>query len=140
MYGINGDHGFIPLGKYSCARDSILHFLCMSEWDDGDSFGDTSKWGSYVWKITNTPADVQQANTEFTSVLEEWLTENPEVVDSEALRLELVGAFIVSTNDQGFVYVESFEAGGRHSAADVRDMQFSLYLQAYEEFNSEDGE
>jgi hypothetical protein len=128
------DHGFIPLGKYSSARDSLLHFLVSVEWDDGDSFGDVSEWGNYIWKITNTPEDVAKVNTEFNSVIEAWLSENTEVTDSQALRDEIVGFFIVSTNGQGFISVEKF------STARQRDIQFALYLQSYEEFYAEDEE
>lgn len=106
MYGINGDHGFIPLGKYSSARDSILHFLCMSEWAN-DSNGNSEAPTGYYWRISNTPEDVSINNGEFNSVIEDWFTDNPEVTDSGFLRAELVGHFIVSTNDQGFVMVAS---------------------------------
>jgi len=100
------EHGYLPLGKYSSARDDILHYMCMSDWanySDGNSEAPTG----YFWAIANTPEDVQTSNTEFSSLLEEWLKDNPEVTDSPALRAELVGRFIVIENSQGFVSVAS---------------------------------
>jgi len=101
------DHGFISLGKYSSARDSILHFLCTSEWSN-DSFGDVEAPTGYVWKISNDPADVHIPNTEITSVLEEWFIANPEVTDSPELRAELVGHFLVTEDSQGFIGVTEY--------------------------------
>lgn len=98
------DHGFIALGKYSSARDSILHFMCEAEWSNG-SFGDVEAPTGYVWRISNDPADVHIPNTEVTSLLEEWFTANPEVTDSPALRDELVGHFLVTEDSQGHIYV-----------------------------------
>ena len=118
------DHGFISLGKYSTARDSILHFLCVSDWAN-DSTGNSEAPTGYFWKISNDPADVATINAEFQSVIEEWFLESPEVTDSPALRAELVGDFIVSTDDQGFVYVESFESAAR------RDAEYSTRELAY---------
>lgn len=101
------DHGFIPLGKYSSARDSILHYLCTSGWGN-DSFGDVEAPTGYVWRISNNPADVHIPNTEVTSLLEEWFEQNNEVTDSPELRKELVGHFLVTENSQGFVSVQQF--------------------------------
>jgi len=98
------DHGYIPVGKFTSARDDILHFLCATEWSNG-SFGDVEAPTGYVWRISNDPADVHIPNTEITSVLEEWFTDNPEVTDSPALRAELVGHFLVTEDSQGFVSV-----------------------------------
>ena len=102
------DHGFISLGKYSCARDSILHFLCTVEWGN-DSSGSVEAPTGWFAKISNDPADVHVPNTEITSVLSDWFDTNPEVVDSPEIRKELEGHYIVRENDQCFVSVISYE-------------------------------
>jgi hypothetical protein len=94
------DHGFIALGKYSSARDSILHFLCQSEWSNG-SFGDVEAPTGFVYRITVEESDVH-GNPEFDSVIEEWFEQNPEVTDSYALRQELVGFWLVNEDSNGF--------------------------------------
>lgn len=110
------DHGFIALGKYSSARDSILHFLCEAAWSDG-SFGDVEAPTGYVWRISNDHDDVAMVNTEFNSVLEEWLEANPEVIDSPALRVELSGHFLVAEDGNGFVSVAAYPSGSLLSQA-----------------------
>lgn len=102
------DHGYSPLGKYSCARDSILDYLVSSDWGN-ESSGNTESPTGWFARIANDPADVAMNNGEFNSVLEEWKEWNQEVTDSEALRMELVGHFIVQTMDSGFVYVYAYE-------------------------------
>lgn len=101
------DHGFIPLGKFSSARDSILHFLCISDWAN-ESDGHSEAPTGYFWRISNEAADVSMENTEFSSIMDEWLDFNQEVTDSPELRAELVGYFIVQGMDSGFVYVGSY--------------------------------
>ena len=98
------DHGFIALGKYSSARDSILHYLCEAEWSN-DSFGDVEAPTGYVWRISNYDHDVAEVNNEFGSVLAGWFEENPEVKDSPELRAELVGFWIVNEDSNGFIHV-----------------------------------
>lgn len=127
------EHGYTPLGKYSSARDDILHWLCGNDWAN-DSFGNVGDYGSYVWKISNTPEEAQQSNGEFTSMLAEWLEGNPEVTDSPELRSELVGHFIVTTTESGFVYVEAFDL------EQVRDLTYSKAEEAYSEWDEEDEE
>lgn len=102
------DHGFSPLGRFDSARDSILHFLCISDWAE-DSSGNTEAPTGYFWRITNDANDVAQKNTEFNSIMEDWFTMNPEVTDSPELRAELVGHFIVQGMDSGAVYVSEYE-------------------------------
>ncbi len=101
------DHGYVPLSKFSSARDDILHFLCISDWAEA-STGNCMDWEQYSWRISNTAEDVQQENTEFSSILSEWLEMNPEVADSPELRSELVGHFIVTTVSSGMVFVASY--------------------------------
>jgi len=102
------DHGFIPLGKFSRARDSILHYLCLGFWVN-EEFGHVEAPTGYVWRISNDPADVQQENTEVSTILEDWFTDSPEVTDSPELRSELVGHFLVREDSQGFVHVLQFD-------------------------------
>jgi hypothetical protein len=102
------DHGFSPLGRFDSARDSILHFLCISDWAE-ESSGNTEAPSGYFWRISNAPGDVNLHNHEFNSVMEDWFAMNPEVTDSSELRFELVGDFIVQGVDSGFVYVYSYE-------------------------------
>jgi hypothetical protein len=102
------DHGFIPLGKFSRARDSILHFMSISDWAF-ESFGNVSDYGSYKWYMVNEYPDVAGLNGEINSVLSDWFEANPEVTDSEDLRRELVGNFLITETDQGFVYVQAFD-------------------------------
>jgi hypothetical protein len=98
------DHGFIALGKFSSARDSILEYLCSNGWAT-ESFGDVEAPTGYVYRISNTIGDVNKRNGEFNSIMGDWFEQNPEVRDSVALRQELVGHFIVTENSQGFVNV-----------------------------------
>lgn len=101
------EHGYIPLGKFSSARDDILHFLCLSDWAE-ESDGNSEAPTGYFWRISNRAEDVNQSNTEFNSIMDEWLDFNKEVTDSPELRAELVGHFIVQGMDSGFVYVGTY--------------------------------
>lgn len=103
------DHGLHPLGKFSSARDSILHFLCISDWAN-ESSGNTESPSGYFWRISNEEFDVQGSNHEFGSVMEDWFTDNPEVTDSPELRQDLVGHFIVQGVDSGMVYVYQYDS------------------------------
>lgn len=94
----------MQLGKFSSDRDSALHYLCTVDWSN-DSFGDVEAPTGYVWRISNDPADVHIPNTEFTSVLEEWLEANPEVQDSAEFRASLIGHFLITEDSNGLVYV-----------------------------------
>lgn len=102
------DHGFSPLGKFDSARDSILSYLCLADWAN-ESTGNTEAPTGYFSRISNEAADVQMENTEFSSIMDEWLEFNSEVTDSSELRSELVGHFIVQSMDSGFVYVYKYD-------------------------------
>lgn len=102
------DHGYRSLGKYSSARDSLLHFMCINGWQN-DSDGNVEAPTGYFYELVNGPADVNPRNTEVSSLFEEWFNQNPEVTDSEELRSELIGLFIVTEDNQGFVTVEEFD-------------------------------
>jgi hypothetical protein len=102
------DHGYHPLGKYSSARDDMLHWLCMNDWAN-ESTGNSEAPTGYFWRISNAPGDVNLHNGEFNSVIEDWFKDNPEVTDSSELRFELVGHFIVTVVDSGMVYVAKYD-------------------------------
>jgi hypothetical protein len=102
------DHGYHPLGKYSSARDDILHYLCTMDWAN-ESSGNSEAPSGYFWRISNEEFDVQGSNHEFGSVMEDWFQNNPEVIDSPELRQELVGWFIVQGVDSGMVYVYQYD-------------------------------
>jgi hypothetical protein len=127
------DNGFIALGKYSSARDSILHYLCLAGWAN-ESFGNVESPTGYVWRITNDPADVSQDNTEFQSVLDTWLTDSPEVTDSPALRDELVGNFLVTEDSNGFIGVT------RYLSEHLLIQAFDSLASIYSEWDSQDDE
>lgn len=103
------DHGYHPLGKYSSARDDILHYLCTSDWAE-ESSGNTESPSGYFWRISNTAEDVSMLNGEFNSIIEEWFEQNQEVTGSPELRAELVGDFIVQGVDSGMVYVYKYDS------------------------------
>jgi hypothetical protein len=127
------EHGYIPLSKFSSARDDILHFLCIRDWAE-DSTGNSVDWNAYVWRISNNAEDVQQENTEFSSIFEEWLEMNPEVTDSAELRSELVGHFLVVEYSSGHVSVGTYET----EAALAED--FDKIEHDFAEWDSEDNE
>jgi hypothetical protein len=104
---MKNDYGFISLGKYSSARDSLLHFLCTSDWGNA-SFGDVEAPTGYVWRISNNWEEVKPINMEINSVLEDWFAENSEVTDSPELRKELVGHFLVVEDNDGFISVHEY--------------------------------
>lgn len=102
------DHGFSSMGKFDSARDSILSYLCLADWAN-ESSGNTESPSGYFSRISNKPEDVNLFNTEFNSIMDEWLEYNQEVTDSPELRDELVGDFIVQSVDSGFVYVYKYD-------------------------------
>lgn len=127
------DHGFISLGKFSSARDSILSYLTSVGWAN-DSDGSVEAPTGWFAKISNDPADVHVPNTEITSVLADWFEQNPEVVDSPELRKELEGHFLVRENEQGFVYVEEFKwAANRDAAYNRLEREYSEWLEPEED-------
>lgn len=127
------DHGYHPLGKYSSARDDILHYLCTSDWAE-ESSGNSEAPSGYFWRISNTPDDVSVNNGEFNSIIEEWFEQNKEVTDSGFLRAELVGDFIVQGVDSGMVYVY------RHDNKTEMLEVYSALEEVFAEWDSEDNE
>lgn len=91
--------------KYNSDRDAALHFLVQSGWSTGED-GNIPEQGWYAWKTSNLPAEVWQANTEINSVLEDHFAAG--YTDSPALRDSLVGNFLITEDDQGFVMVVQF--------------------------------
>jgi hypothetical protein len=130
------DHGFIALGKFDSARDSILSYLCLADWAN-ESSGNVDCNTGYFSRISNTEADVQMENTEFNSIMAEWLDFNPEVTDSPELRGELVGHFIVQSMDSGFVYVYKYDTEKELLAA-YQDLEDQFVAWDVEE-NGDDG-
>ena len=120
-------------GKYDSFRDSALHFLCTSGWDNGE-FGDVQTYGVYIWRISNTEAEVSLENTEFNSVLEDW-EHYEEVGESDEFRQSLVGHFILSENEHGFVNVRSFDT---ESGLDARYNAFLIHWIEWSAENSDD--
>lgn len=124
-------------GKFDSYRDSALHFLCRAEWCNA-SFGDVSTYGVFIDRISNEYSDVQELNTEVSSVLEDWFTANPEVSPSDrTFRYSLVGHFLVSENEQGQVTVKEFKLESeliRHFEA-MRD-HFDEFMASQEEENN----
>lgn len=94
------------LGKYSNDRDNILHFMATSDWAN-ESFGDVEAPTGYVWRISNTPEEVQVSNTELTSLIEEQLV-SYDIEDGPEFRNSLVGHFLISEDSNGLVYVMPF--------------------------------
>jgi len=119
-------------GKYDSFRDSALHFMCESEWHSGE-FGDQSTYGTYIWRISNTEADVATENGEFNSLLEEWQNVKDADSNSDEFRESLVGHFIVSENDLGFVYVRKFDTEAQ------RDARYNDFLTHFIEWSAYKG-
>jgi len=103
----------MQLGKFSNDRDSALHYLCTSEWSN-ESFGDVESPTGYVWRISNTWEEVKPTNTEFNSVITEWLRaevrENWFQLEAltEELRKSLVGHFLLQEDSNGLVHVREY--------------------------------
>lgn len=97
----------MQLGKFSSDRDNVLHFLCLADWSN-ESFGNVEAPTGYVWRISNTANDVSLANTEFTSVIEEW-NQSEFNTDSLEFRNSLVGHFLLQEDSNGLVHVHKFE-------------------------------
>jgi hypothetical protein len=97
----------MQLGKFNSERDSLLHYMCVSEWAN-ESFGSVEAPTGFVWRISNNWEEVKPENTEITSVLEEWFEQQGDVEDTPEFRRSLVGHFILIENDQGFVSVTQF--------------------------------
>lgn len=95
------------LGKYDSTRDSALHFLCSEGWSN-ESFGDVSTFGRYVFRISNTWEDVKPENSEFNSLITDWV-HSEDVRDTEDFYRSLVGHFLVTELSSGQVLVYSCE-------------------------------
>lgn len=91
-------------GKFNSMRDSALYFLCMENWSTSE-FGDTEHYGGYVWKIRNSWDDVKPENTEFNSLITEWVHAQDEFSDTEDFYRTLVGNFLIIEGSTGAVTV-----------------------------------
>ena len=92
------------MSKYENNRDDALHFLCTSGWANS-SFGNVEAPVGYNWRITNSPEDVAEVNTEFTSLMEEW---NGEL--TQDVRDSLVGHFFVVEYSNGIVHFVRYQS------------------------------
>lgn len=90
------------LGKYDSERDSILHALCLADWGN-ESFGNSTEYGLYVWRIELEANDVSVNNGEFNSLLESL------GIESE-FRNQLVGCFLVFENSSGQITVIRYDS------------------------------
>jgi hypothetical protein len=116
------------LGKYSSDRDNILHYMATSDWAN-DSFGDVEAPTGYVWRMSNDLQDVQLANTELTSLIEDQL-EAYDIEDGPQFRNSLVGHFLITENDQGAVSVQKF---------DTESELFALFVELRHEYSKWEG-
>lgn len=127
----------MQLGKFNSDRDSALHYLCRAEWCN-ESFGDVSEYGLFIDRISNDYSDVQELNTEVSSVLEDWFTANPDVSPSDReFRYSLVGHFLVLEFQTGQVTVTEYKTEAELIAA------FNTFRNIYDDwsaqFDMEDG-
>jgi hypothetical protein len=127
-----GKGNIMQLGKFDSDRDSALHYLCSSDWGN-ESFGDSSTWGKYVWRISNTWEEVKPGNTEIAWIIEEFLNAE-DLKDSEEFRKSLVGHFLVQEDSNGLVHVREY-------ASEYGLLEdYSTLEQEFSEWNSQDDE
>jgi hypothetical protein len=116
------EYGYRPLSKFSSARDECLYVMTLDGWAN-ESTGNSEAPTGWFALVVNEPAElteILQAFDGFPDVEASW-------TDAE-IRAELTGAFIVSTDSQGFVYVEAFPtAGAAKTEYDARDAAYSAW-------------
>lgn len=122
------NNGLYGIGKYDSRRDEILHALCLADWSN-DSFGDVQAPTGYVWRITNTKEDIfgtlWDRNSEFDSLMEALEFHHLKVAELS----ELVGNFIVIEDNNGFVYVRSFDTeAAMMQEYNYRELQYSEWF------------
>lgn len=81
------ENGPYPMGKYSTLRDAYLHEMCMGGWAN-ESDGDVAGPVGYFYRISIEAQDVHGVADAFGSPVR-----------------GIVGHFLVTENDQGFVSV-----------------------------------
>lgn len=118
------------LGKYGSDRDNILHYLCTSDWSN-DSFGNVEAPTGFVWRISNTPEEVQMSNTELTSVIEDQMKAY-DIEDNQEFRDSLVGHFLVAELSSGEVFVRELPSESE------LDRHYSALGAKYAEWDTED--
>lgn len=119
------------IGKYSSARDSVLHFMCLQDWAN-ESFGDVATFGCYVWRISNTAQDVSADNGEIVSLLEQ---DSYGVQLTPELSAALTGHFLVREDSNGLVSV------GRFATESALLRHYAALESTYNDFcGTEDGE
>jgi hypothetical protein len=117
-------------GKYDSFRDSALHYMVSNGYNEGE-FGDVNDYGVYIWRITNTDAEVVIENTETTSLLEQWESYEEANGSSDDFREKLMGHFIISEDSQGFVSVRQFDS------YEGMEARFEAFRDHYNEWVSE---
>jgi hypothetical protein len=125
--------GYIALGKYSNEFEDALHYMCLSDWAS-HSDGNVEGPDGFFWLISNSWEEVQPENGEFNSLMEEWFKQNPSFEDSEEFREGLVGHFIIREDNNGLVWLESFESR-LEAYASFKSLQFT-----YSEWDTQDDE
>lgn len=92
---------YVPLGKFSSALDEMLYTLAASwDWVE-DHDGDTEGFGAYAWPMS---LDRESLTDEQLAEVAELATQiDP---DDAELPNQIYGHWMISTNSQGFVYVE----------------------------------
>lgn len=88
------------LGKYNSDRDAVLHTLACEQWADSETGSVESPIG-YVWAMTITRDGASQ-------VIDDGLALDQAMVDSDFDPWSIVGAWLITEDDQGFVHVGSY--------------------------------
>lgn len=101
------------MGKFDSDRDEILWTMTLEGWAN-ESDGNVECPTGYFCLVTNEPAEIPEIAQAFSDVI-------PEDFDTA----ELVGNFIVTEDDRGFVSV--IEYPGPDSARKAYDMMSAEY-------------
>lgn len=122
-----------PSYKYDSFRDSALHFLCNAGWGN-ESDGDAPDYGSHFTRISLNWSDVGLNNTEFNSLIEQWENhEEAHGMEYHRFRASLVGHWLVSEDNQGFVHVRGF------TREDQAKARFDAFAGHYAQWLDSDG-
>ena len=126
----------LTIGKFGSARNAVLYALCCAMWSN-DSTGSVEAPTGYVWRISNTVEDTKRANLEFSSVLEAVLSEDLAgygIEDTDALRADITGNFLVVEDSNGFISVHSFDTEAQViEAFNAADAAYSAWEGAEDE-------
>lgn len=93
---------YVPLGKFDSALHELLYTLaCHWDWAD-DHDGNVDGFGAYAWAMTVEREELH--GQQIAEVAEEAARIDP---DDATLADSIYGHWVVSTDSQGFVRVES---------------------------------